>query len=338
LNINTNYSNTHNANISKNASLPAGMKPLTGEFFEEFLRNRREVMESLGYGDKLNTGFRLLGADGASVISPFHEFRSQFASLPQRVLPQETIDNLNNAGNEPIVSQNTPWLDFPITAESPWTQFNPMSPSDVGAADQAIWLQRAILKYPGLSEMSDIEAYKFIEAQFLAVFGDDFMTGWNLNLGADNWLGVEGEWLRVGRNFQSAIVAHFGHPNTANAVNRKRLFGDKSDAEIKQTIMDRYPRNISNRELAMMHGEMLAVGLLDSPLGWIPTNKAGVCATWLIDIYSREFGSAWADMLDEPVDWNKLFSRYNEWSQTGIHVFSPKLTDLLKDLATNFAN
>jgi hypothetical protein len=196
--------------------------------------------------------------------------------------------------------------------------------------------------------MSDIEAYNFIEAQFLAVFGDDFMDGWNLHLGADDWMGVGGEWLRVGRNFQSAIVAHFGSTNAANAVNRERLYGDKSDAEIKQIIMDKYPRNMTNRDLAMMHGEMMAVGLLDSTPGWIPnnSNRAGLCATWLIGTYSREFGADWADILDKPVDWNKLFRHYDMRSEPGIHgfhpkliyVFHPKLTDLLKDLAANFAN
>lgn len=307
------------------------MKPFTSEFFEEFLRNRREVMESLGYEDKLNTGFRLLRAGEASVISPFHEFRTQFASLPQRVLPQETIDNLNNAGNEPKVSQNTPWLDFPITAESPWTKFIPMSPSDKGASSQALWLSRAINEYPGLAGMSDIEAYNFIEAQFLAVFGDDFMDGHKLNLG--------GEWQGVGRNFQAALRFRFGSNESAfNAVNRERLFGDKSDAEIKQIIMDKYPRNMTNRDLAMMHEEMRAVGLFDTPHDWFPQTKGGMTSMYMIRDYSWEFGPNWADMLDKPVDWNRLLGNQNYWMQTGRHVFCPKSIDFLSDITTNFAN
>ncbi|MDR2585425.1 MAG: hypothetical protein LBC84_04290 [Prevotellaceae bacterium] len=333
MNISTNYSNAYTANTSNNASLPAGMKPLTGEFFEEFMRNQREVMESLGYGDQLNTGFRLLQAGEVSVISPFHEFRTQFASLPPRVMSQETIDNLNNAGNEPKVSQNTPWLDFPITAESPWTKFKPMSPSDEGAGTQALWLKRAIEEYPGLAEMSNIEAYNFIEAQFLAVFGDDFMDGFKLNLGALT------DTFHVGREFQSALRFRFGSNESAfNAVNRERLYGEKSDAEIKQIIMDKYPRNMTNRELALMHGEMRAVGLFDTPQGWVPPKKGGMTSMYMVRDYSWDFGPNWADMLDKPVSWNKLLNDQDYWMQSGRHVFCPKSINFLSAITTNFAN
>ncbi|MDR2585424.1 MAG: hypothetical protein LBC84_04285 [Prevotellaceae bacterium] len=328
MNISTNYGNAYTANTSNNASLPAGMKPLTGEFFEEFLRNRREVMESLGYGDQLNTGLRLLKVDGASVTSPFHDFRMQFASLA-RVSTQEAIDNRNNIETE----HHEPWLDFPMTDHlHPWMLFGHMSPSAEGASSRALWLQRSILEYPGLAEMSDIEAYNFIEAQFLAVFGNDFMDGFNLKLGDLT------DTFGVGMHFRVTLQSHFGHSFTANAVNRERLFGDKSDAEIRQIIMDRYPRNMTNRELAMMHGEMLAVGLFDSPPDWVPPNKGGMCSGTMIRSYSRDFGSNWADMLDKPVNWNKLFNGQNYWMQSGRHVFSPESIDFLSAITTNFAN
>ncbi|MDR2599892.1 MAG: hypothetical protein LBC73_06395 [Oscillospiraceae bacterium] len=329
MNINTNYSNAYITNTSNNVPLPAGMKPFTGEFFEEFLRNRREVMESLGYGDQLNTGFRLLKVDGANVTSPFHDFRMQFASLT-RVSTQEAIDNRNNIEKE----HHEPWLDFPMTDHlHPWMVFGRMSPSDEGASSRALWLQRAINEYPGLADMSDIEAYNFIEAQFLAVFGDDFMDGFNLRLGDMT------QWEGVGRHFRVALGNHFMSRNTTpNAVNRERLFGDKSDAEIKQIIMDKYPQNMTNRDLAMMHAEMMAVGLFDSPQGWVPPNKGGMTSMHMIRDYARDFGGNWADMLDKPVDWSRLLGNQNYWMQTGRHVFCPKSIEFLGAITTNFAS
>jgi len=183
---------------------------------------------------------------------------------------------------------------------------------------------RHIVNNADLSGKTDVEKYGWIEDQFADAFGSDFMMAKNLSLPSTMY-------YMIGIEFSDTLNRLIEDPAQ---VNRTRLYGDKSTEEIQNTIREKYPDTLANRDLFLMVNEMRNTGVLDADslrsLGTEATN--GIIDTLtLLRSYAKlstqnsndEIGSLtleerdkrWMSMLDKPVNIDNLLRLYNSWSQ-----------------------
>ena len=113
---------------------------------------------------------------------------------------------------------------------------------------------RNIINDAELSGKTDIEKFDWIEAQFIELFGEDFMMARNLSLPSSMF-------YLIGVEFTDTLNRLFDNPGE---VNRMRLHGDKSTEEIMNLIREQFPEELSNRDLLLMVNEKRSLGLLDS--------------------------------------------------------------------------
>ncbi|MCL2819930.1 MAG: hypothetical protein FWD38_03765 [Oscillospiraceae bacterium] len=119
---------------------------------------------------------------------------------------------------------------------------------------QGISNVRHIINNTDLSAKTDVEKYDFIESKFIDKFGSDFMMARNLSLPSTMF-------YLIGVEFTDTLSKHIENPEQ---VNRERLYGDKSSDSIQDTIRDKYPADLTNRDLFLMVNEMRNSGVLDS--------------------------------------------------------------------------
>lgn len=121
-----------------------------------------------------------------------------------------------------------------------------------------------------ISNMSNIEAYEWIENKFKEAFGEDFMMGFNLLHcvpANDIWNSEDRiisnyDYVHIGLSFNNMFWNKIGYSEGLQA-NRERLYGDMSDSEIIDSLMAKYPQPMTNRDLALVSAEIKAVGISD---------------------------------------------------------------------------
>ena len=175
-----------------------------------------------------------------------------------------------------------------------------------------------------LSGKSNTEKYDWIENQFIDAFGKDFMMARNLALPSSMF-------YMIGIEFSDTLNRHIEDPAQ---VNRERLYGDKSTEEIQDTIRDRFPDILTNRDLFLMVNEMRSSGVLDADslraIGAEGTNSI-FDTLHLLRSYSKistqnsddepgkltleERDRRWSSLLNMPISLNNLMRLYNAWSQ-----------------------
>ena len=151
---------------------------------------------------------------------------------------------------------------------------------EVGPALTAV---RKKIDNTDFSGMTNIEIYDWIENIFAETFGKDFMMAFNLYIPDpissdvsnetametmvmgqhnDGTLRMSKNFIAIGVSFQNAVFSQVGF-SPITEINRQRLFGDMSNAEIMETIRSRYPENdkLTNRHVQLMFAELRAVGI-----------------------------------------------------------------------------
>ena len=133
---------------------------------------------------------------------------------------------------------------------------------------------RQDVKNTDFSGMTDVEIYAWIENKFIETFGENFRMAFTLRMpdpkmpgdraNADRWA-----FKHVGVTFYDIVGRQFGGKTAAADVNRKRLFGHVSNADIQDNIMDRFPSHVklTNRCLAQIFAELNSVGMFSFNVG-----------------------------------------------------------------------
>ncbi|MCL2248519.1 MAG: hypothetical protein FWC13_04555 [Oscillospiraceae bacterium] len=215
--------------------------------------------------------------------------------------------------------------------------------------DKLLYAQWKFLGNTDFSGMSDIEIYDTIENWFIQEFGENFNKAYKLDYRTSEFLahgssatqqGIR-DFFHIGSKFNWIVGGKLGGRIEMENVNSERLFGDKSDEEIKQTIMDRYPPPLTYRNLALMHGEMRAVGLFNREFGtnWLPQGTNGHGSTFLIGTIAGNYGrEKWQASLNQPVNWQTVIDCQNLWLNLGDRVPSREFINLFEELIPRFAN
>ena len=183
---------------------------------------------------------------------------------------------------------------------------------------------RQLINTTDLTGKSDVEKFDFIERQFIDAFGKDFMMARNVGLPSSMF-------YIIGIEFTDTLSRHIEDP--AN-VNRERLFGDKSTEDIQNSIRERFPDVLTNRDLFLMVNEMRNAGVLDAnslrSIGTEGVNNVFDTLN-LLRSYAKistqnsnddpdkltleERDRRWSSMLNMPISLNNLMRLYNAWSQ-----------------------
>jgi len=227
-----------------------------------------------------------------------------------------------------IKSQETP-------ATSYLNEYYPITECEV---IQSLSNVRHIINNTDMSGKNDIEKYDFIESKFIDKFGSDFMMARNLSLPSSLF-------YLIGVEFTDTLARHIDNPE---AVNRERLYGDKSTDDIQNAIRDKYPNDsdLTNRDLFLMVNEMRNSGVLDSE----SLRSVGAKNTKrMIDTLSHlrsyirfstrdenynitpmsieERDKKWLSMMSQRVNFEELLYMYNIWKASG-------KVDLSEDVAS----
>jgi len=118
------------------------------------------------------------------------------------------------------------------------------------------------------SGKTNAEIYGFIENKYKEVFGDDFMMGHHLLMvvpGSNMWNNPDRpmsnyEYIDIGFSFKGLVSNEVGYMEMIQ-INRTRLYGDKSDGEVIDAIIAKYPQAKTNRDLALIEAELQSVGI-----------------------------------------------------------------------------
>ena len=184
-----------------------------------------------------------------------------------------------------------------------------MSPAEASSERRRIWQE---LDNTDFSGMTNLEIYEFIENKFIETFGENFMMA--QNLGVPDPIGIKDPcfsglaFTSVGGSFRSAVNRHIVGSNVTD-VTRQRLFGDKSDAEIKATVRANYPERLTNRDLRLMLSELESVGLRIMTGSYFNEIVSG----GVIGLCGEIAAHRWVQVLDKPVDFDLLFASLNNW-------------------------
>ena len=178
-----------------------------------------------------------------------------------------------------------------------------MPPEDV---KQALALLKDEISYNNFSGMSGKEIYERIENKFIEVFGEDFMMGFNLlqHVPGSVMSNDEGreitnyEYIEIGRAFNELVSGAVGFDEMFK-INRERLYGNKSDMEIIDDIIAKYPERLTIHNLAMIVADMQSVGINDNI-------RFG---NYLDILYERHGDSSMSDWSDYEKVWNSLLKK-----------------------------
>ena len=234
----------------------------------------------------------------------------------------EEPDNVNNIipieSATPVVTATTE------TAASSY--LNQYYKVHEGEVLQGLSNVRFIINNTNLAGKTDREKYEFIENKFIDAFGKDFMMARDLSLPSSMF-------YLIGVEFSDTLARHIDNPEQ---VNRERLYGDKSTSSVQDTIRNKYPSELTNRDMFLMVNEMRNAGVLDSAsLRTIGMDGAKrlVDTLALMRSYAR-FISRDANNLIKPLsaeerdekllslfnkllDTSELFILHNEWKGSG---------------------
>lgn len=213
--------------------------------------------------------------------------------------------------------------------------------------EKLLYAQDLFLRRVNFDGISDVEIIDTLEEWFIRMFGENFDKAYRLQVRTEDFLGPirpEGkrDFYHIGSMFRWIRGQIFGPDNERiHAANRERLFGDKNDEEIKNTIMESFPQPLTYHDLAMMHSEMREVGLFQGEFRPFstPPGKVGHTATFIINDIAVHYGSEnWASVLNRPVNWQNVINSQNIWLQLGNRVPSRSYVDLFERLISKYAN
>jgi len=217
--------------------------------------------------------------------------------------------------------------------------------------EQIQYAQWKFLENTDFSGMSDVERIEKIENWFIETFGENFDKAYRLNVWSDEFWnehrsrGIiippgERDFFHIGCMFRWIRSSVLGTDNARiYEANRKRLFGDKSNEEIKQVIMDRFSPPLTYRDLTMMHSEMKEVGLfkLQPYFGGRVKHGAFHSICHIAGYYDLN-GISWASVLNRPVNWQNVIDSQNFWFNLGDRVPGGDFINLFEELIPRFAN
>ena len=185
---------------------------------------------------------------------------------------------------------------------------------------------RYLIKNMDMSGKTDIEKYNIIEQQFIDSFGKDFMKARNLNL-------PKSMYYIIGVEFDNTLQKHVDNPEQ---VNRKRLYGDEDAGKIQDQIRDKYPGNLTNRDMFMMVNEMRNSGVLDNESLRTLGGREVIDTLSLLKSYIRynpknfneglrpltleERDQHWMNMMNKPFEKISLMRMFNEWIERDMGV------------------
>jgi len=208
------------------------------------------------------------------------------------------------------------------------SKYYPVSEDDVIPGLREI---RRNINNADLSAKTDIEKYDWLENQFIDVFGKDFLMARNLNLPSSMY-------YIIGVEFNDQLNKHIDNPAQ---VNRERLHGDASTGEIQNSIRDKFPEQLTNRDLFLMVNEMRNVGVLDSDalrslgvdgarrfmdtlnLLWSYARHMTQSDDPLSSLSFEERDARWMNVLDKPFSMTDLLRLFNAWSTNNSVTMSP---------------
>ncbi|MCL2223202.1 MAG: hypothetical protein FWB92_12890 [Oscillospiraceae bacterium] len=217
--------------------------------------------------------------------------------------------------------------------------------------EELMYAQWKFLKNTDFSGMSDVERIEKIENWFIETFGENFDKAYRLNIRTDEFLAAtranglarpEGqrEFRDIGSMFRWIRNNALGTDNErVYAANRERLFGDKSNEEIKQAIMDRFSPPLTYLDVATMHSEMKEVGLFHGEFQPYFGGRVRHGAFHLIGQIASHYGTDnWQATLNRPVNWQNVIDGENIWLNLGDRVPSWEFINLFEELIPRFAN
>lgn len=185
---------------------------------------------------------------------------------------------------------------------------------------------RHIINNTNMSAKSDIEKYNFIESRFVDAFGKDFRIARDLFLPSSMY-------YMIGVEFNDTLGRHIENPEQ---VNRQRLHGNASTESIHDTIRNRFPTELTNRDLFLMVGQMRNEGVLDTA-SIRSLNNGGTRRLMdtlsMLRNYARfsvmpkdnmhrplsleERDRRWADLLNNAISIHDLLGTFNVWKEYG---------------------
>ena len=182
------------------------------------------------------------------------------------------------------------------------------------------------------TDLTNLEAYDFVENQFKDAFGDNFLLAFQLRM--TSW---QTTYVNIGQSFNQALNHVFGSEGKnvdVIAVNRERLFGDASDDEIYDAIRAKYPETLTYRDVLSMYHEMKSVGLLnENDKEWLSENKKGYDTLNLIRaVHELGFWStdiSWEVNIHKSVSTSHVFGWYNMFQWHEGYEASPMLKEFM---------
>jgi hypothetical protein len=183
--------------------------------------------------------------------------------------------------------------------------------------------------------MTDIEAYAFIEQQYIDAFGEHFLLANQLSM-----ISSQTQYATISGSFYRALEEHFGIKGVnggsiiIHTINRERLFGDASLDEVHDIIRAKFPETLTHRDMLLMHYEMRSVGLFDIDDSWVlaPGRKGygiGGLSGTISGLAHGHPSIPWEKMLHMPVNLSYLFGAFNIWQWQGEYDASPALLQFM---------
>jgi hypothetical protein len=211
-----------------------------------------------------------------------------------------------------------------LTGPSYLNKYYPISEDEVVHEIRRI---RHVINNADLSGMNDIQKYNWIENRFKDTFGNDFMMARNLSMPSSMFYMISVE-------FNDTLNRHMDNPEQ---VNRQRLFGNASTAEIQNKISAKYSGEPTNRSIMLMANEMRNAGVLDSAS--IRSGSQGMIDTLRIMQKFVRFTHMLNNKDQNPFN---LEDRDRSWTQMLDHSFDSEymhsLFNLLKVRGNSFGN
>jgi len=207
--------------------------------------------------------------------------------------------------------------------------------------------QHTLLFETNFTGMSDVEILDYIENFFIEKFGENFDKAFVLDIRSDEFYAEhasrgmpspngERDFFHIGFMFRWIQGQIFGpDPERRQAAHRERLFGDKSDDEIRETIMDRFSPPLTYRDLATMHREMREVGLFQRETERFFGNAVRHGITHGVRTYDN---NSWAAVLNRPVNWQNIIDSQNDIFQLGNRLPSKEFIRFFEDVIPRFTS
>jgi len=202
-----------------------------------------------------------------------------------------------------------------------------------------IFIVKSIIRDTDMSGMTDIEAYDFIEQQYIDAFGENFRMARILQMPTSMTM-----YAAIGFSFTESLAEHFGVTGERGSflaiydINRERLFGDAADDEIYNYIRAKYPETLTHHDFILMHDEMRMVGLFNDDARWSPPpgrNGYGLFTCLpgrILGMANNHPDIPWEINLHKPINIPYVFGGYNMWQWQGDYDASPMLTEFIKNI------